>query len=356
MARKMISNRCCSNPVCPRRGRFGAGNILRHGFFPLSQGRRRRFRCIACGVTFSSTKGTPYYRLHTTRRALEEIAEMSVEGASISSIARMKRLSWNSILRRLERVSIAARRFNRAMTRDYPILEIQADEIRTFSMGKETPIWVLTGLEVWSRLWTSAVVGGRTYKNIRRVLKETLNNGRFNGPPLIATDGYEYYAHAIWRDFKNVCIHGEVLKTWRNNKAYRVERRTSIGTDTQIWKALLESEDSNTLNTSFIERLNLTIRQGCSYLHRRSTCHSRDSEYLGRSLDLLRCHYNFIRPHRALRFGKETRTPAMQAGLVSKRLTFRDVFTAQIHDSSFVAMVSCPSTAKEMRRRWRIAA
>ena len=30
----------------------------------------------------------------------------------------------------------------------------------------------------------------------------------------------------------------------------------------------------------------------------------------------------------ALHFGREVRTPAMQAGLVAKRLTFRDVFTA----------------------------
>lgn len=38
-------------------------------------------------------------------------------------------------------------------------------------------------------------------------------------------------------------------------------------------------------------------------------------------------HYNFIPPHPALKFGKKTRTPAMQAGIVSQRLSFRDVFT-----------------------------
>jgi hypothetical protein len=38
---------------------------------------------------------------------------------------------------------------------------------------------------------------------------------------------------------------------------------------------------------------------------------------------------NFIRPHRALKFGREVRTPAMQAGLVSKRLSFREVFVAE---------------------------
>ena len=45
-------------------------------------------------------------------------------------------------------------------------------------------------------------------------------------------------------------------------------------------------------------------------------------------LELLRCHYNFLRPHRALKFGSETRTPAMQAGLTSWRLTFRNIFSS----------------------------
>ena len=45
-------------------------------------------------------------------------------------------------------------------------------------------------------------------------------------------------------------------------------------------------------------------------------------------VELLRCYYNFVRPHRALKFGRETRTPAMQAGAASTRLTWSDIFTA----------------------------
>ena len=33
-------------------------------------------------------------------------------------------------------------------------------------------------------------------------------------------------------------------------------------------------------------------------------------------------------PHGALKFGREIRTPAMQAGLTTRRLTFRDIFLA----------------------------
>ena len=39
-----------------------------------------------------------------------------------------------------------------------------------------------------------------------------------------------------------------------------------------------------------------------------------------------------MRPHLSLRFGSETRTPAMQAGIAKKRLTFRDVFLSSRDD------------------------
>ena len=45
-------------------------------------------------------------------------------------------------------------------------------------------------------------------------------------------------------------------------------------------------------------------------------------------LELLRCSYNFVRPHGAVKFGRETRTPAMPAGLATRRLTLRDIFVS----------------------------
>ena len=38
------------------------------------------------------------------------------------------------------------------------------------------------------------------------------------------------------------------------------------------------------------------------------------------------CNYNFVRLHRGLKFGREMRTPGMQAGLVSRQLSFREGF------------------------------
>ena len=48
--------------------------------------------------------------------------------------------------------------------------------------------------------------------------------------------------------------------TRRNDRVVKVEVRREIGSKEEFEKSLLESEDSGALNTSFIERLNLTLR------------------------------------------------------------------------------------------------
>ena len=50
-------------------------------------------------------------------------------------------------------------------------------------------------------------------------------------------------------------------------------------------------------------------------------------------------YYNFLRPHRALKFGKMIKTPAMQAGLAKKRLSFRDLFTSRAACLLFALMM-----------------
>ena len=103
------------------------------------------------------------------------------------------------------------------------------------------------------------------------------------------------------------------------------------------------------VNTSFVERLNLTIRQGCSYLSRRSAGHARCAEPLDDHLGLLQCHYNFIRPHRSLQLGDQRRTPAWQAGLISRQLTFREIFLHPL--ARFVLLVlSAVRGSGRMRR------
>ena len=105
--------------------------------------------------------------------------------------------------------------------------------------------------------------------------------------PLITTDGFKFYERVIGRVFGPACVYGQVIKTRRNDRVVRVERRAVIGAG-RLKQALRNSEDSVKLNTSFVERLNLTIRQGSSYLGRRTLCQARGKQYLDDHLELLR--------------------------------------------------------------------
>ena len=200
MPGKAVSDRCCTNDDCPLHGRFHEGNIVRHGFFRLKRGpRRRRYRCTDCGKTFSSNNGSPYYRLQGSRRSFDTVATMSVEGVSKASIARIMGIAWNTVARWLRRAAGAARRFNDRMTRGYEVRELQADELRTLIDRKSCATWVFSVIEVWSRLWPSCLLGKRAYRNTRRVIGDTVRRGRYEYPPSITTDGFQYYRPVIRR-------------------------------------------------------------------------------------------------------------------------------------------------------------
>ena len=265
-----------TSPSCPNEACIQSigspANVVRHGFFRVRCGRRRRFRCRGCGRTFSARTNTPYFGLGCSWPAFERVAHMSVEGMSCAAIARVEGIAWHT--------------------------------------AEAKPTWVFTSMEVCSRLWSSTVVGRRSYANTKALFSDTLLRGEIVGTPLIMTDGFEFYERVIRRLLGVACIYAQVIKTWRKNRVTRVERRAIIGTTRRLEKALDESEDSARANTVYIERFNLTIRQSAAYLRRRSPTHARCERRLHRQLELAHCHYNFIRRHIGLRFGREFRTPA----------------------------------------------
>jgi len=254
------------------------------------------------------------------------VVALRVEGVSISAVARVEGLAWNTVARWLEKAADVCRGFNQRRTAGFGVEELQADEIRSFAGGKTRPTWIFVSIEVWSRLWPSTVTGRRSYRNTLALLRDVANRMDFERLPLIVTDGFDFYEKVVRRVLGPAALYGQVLKTRRNDRIVKVERRELMGASWRFEEVLNNSEDSSTLNTSFIERMNLTIRQGSAYLSRRTLSHARSEEKLEEHLELLRCHYNFVRLDGALKFGRETRTPAMQAGLATRRLTFRDVF------------------------------
>ena len=228
----------------------------------------------------SSTKSTPYYRLHHRRATFDAVVALRVEGASISAIARIEGIAWNTVARWLERAARVCRCFNGRMIAGFAVEELQADEIRSFVVAKTRPTWIFAAIEVSFRLWPSTVVGRRSYRNTLVLIRDVSSRMDFLKFPLIVTDGIVFYEKVVRRVFGPACLYGQVLKMRRNDRVIKVERRPLYGAAWRFEEALKNSEDSSTLNTSFIERLNLTIRQESAYLRWRSPCHARSKERL----------------------------------------------------------------------------
>jgi len=116
---------------------------------------------------------------------------------SISATARVTGHSRNTIARWLELASTAAKRFNHRMSRGFDLVELQADELRTFIGSKRNIIWLFATIEVSSRLWAGSILGRRSDRNARVIITNVVRRGRVAGCPLIATNGFDYYLGAV---------------------------------------------------------------------------------------------------------------------------------------------------------------
>ena len=119
--------------------------------------------------------------------------------------------------------------------------------------------------------------------------------------------------------------YGQVDKRRAGGRVVEVRRHILLGTEADIVHILQADGCGSQINTSYVERDNLTSRQSNGRLVRRTLSHSKKKEFLQRHIDLEDAFFNFVRPHSALQIkmarpgqhGRKwkQRTPAMAAGL-----------------------------------------
>ena len=107
-----------------------------------------RYRCLACGGTFSNRIDSAYFRLRCSAVTFDRVARFSVEGMSRSAIACVEGVSWHTADRWVSKASDYACRFNDQMLHDVELVELQADELKTLLTTKAQAIWVFTSMEL----------------------------------------------------------------------------------------------------------------------------------------------------------------------------------------------------------------
>src|SRR5712691_8671800 len=132
-------------------------------------------------------------------------------------------------------------------------------------------------------------------------------------------------------------------KTVRRRRLVRVQHRVVFGTFEAVQQVL--AAHGWQINTAFIERLNLTIRQHVAAVGRRVSTLCKGEDGVRQQLALYHVYYNFCLPHASLRLplpqplptkgagsAKQWRpcTPAMAAGLTDHVWTLREVLLFRV--------------------------
>lgn len=122
-----------------------------------------------------------------------------------------------------------------------------------------------------------------------------------------------------------------------------VKRHVVIGTQAAVDQVL--KAYGWVINTSFVERLNLSLRQRVAPIRRRSATSCKGEAGLDSPLSLFQVYYNFVLPHVSLRQALaepmatngsgsaklwQPRTPAMAAGLTDHWWSLREVLMFRV--------------------------
>jgi hypothetical protein len=138
-------------------------------------------------------------------------------------------------------------------------------------------------------------------------------------------------------------LYAQVVKTVRRRRLVRVKHRVVFGTLEAVHQVLAACGWQ--INTAFIERLNLSIRQHVAAIGRRVTTLCKHEDGVRQQLALYHVYHNFCLPHASLRVPlpqpeptngtgsakqRQPCTPAMAAGLTDRVWTLREVLLFRV--------------------------
>lgn len=237
----------------------------------------------------------------------KQIIHLLVEGNSIRGSARLADVHKNTVLKLLVDVGWACTDFLDANLMDLKPKNVQVDEIYSFvySHPKNTPegkkgagaVWVWVAIDADTKMILTWRVGDRNGFDGSAFIDDLRRRttGRFQ----ITSDGFPKYPDAVEKSFGLDVDYGVLEKTYVKRR-FAGSRKKVITGDPDIKK----------INTSFVERQNLTMRMDMRRFHRKTNAFSKKFENHCHAIALHFMYYNFCRIHSSLRV-----TPAMEAGV-----------------------------------------
>jgi IS1 family transposase len=272
-------------------------------------------------------------------QARVQILSMLVEGSSMRSISRVCDVSINTVTKLLVDAGNACATFHHEKVRGVAAKNVACDEIWSFSYvkaanlrnAKAAPIgsgdvWTWTGMDSDSKLMISWFTGDRHHGAALEFMSDL--RARLANKVQLTTDGHRAYLSAV-NEIDFDADYAMLIKIYGSDKHAhgRYSPPEVVGVETKIIRG---NPDPKKINTSFIERQNLTMRMSMRRFTRLTNAFSKKVENHSHALSLYFAWYNWVRIHKTLRV-----TPAMAAGLTGRLWSMEDI--ANMIDESLPA-------------------
>jgi IS1 family transposase len=372
------SRHFCPHSGCDYRGWLGLGNLRANGH--PSGGPWRQFQCTSCEGYFPEHHGTIFHGKQVAVELLVRVLACLAEGLGIRATARVFEVAPNTVLQWLVEAAEQLHAFSASFLCEVHVEQLQLDELYAvlsavkdgdLSEGKalkrlsRSPHWVWVAIDPVTKLLVAIDVGERTQAMAQRFVHHVAQVLAPDCAPLFLTDGFREYMTALlthyghwvqpprqqakgpmpkprWMPLPQL-LYAQVIKTTRRRRLVEVKHRVVFGTRAAVNHVLRPLGWQ--INTSFIERVNLSIRQHVAAVGRRVATLCKGETGLRQQLVLYHVYYNFCLPHTSLRQALpqseptnghgsakvwRPQTPAMAAGLTDYVWTLREVLMYRV--------------------------
>ena len=372
------SRHFCPHTDCDYRGWRGLNNLRANGH--PSGGPWRQFHCTACDGYFPEHHGTLFHGKQAAVERIVHVLACLAEGLGIRATARVFEVDPNTVLHWLVEAAEQLRAFTQYFLCEVHVRQVQLDELyavlRAVKDGnlseaealerlERSSYWVWTALDPESKLLLVIEVGSRTLAMTQRVVHQLVQRLAPDCMPLFLTDGFKEYATALlthygqWRQPERrqekgprpkprwmplpALLYAQVVKSYRRRRLVGMKPRVVFGTLERIEQVLAAC--GHKINTAFVERLNLDIRQRVAAVGRRVNTLCQGENGIQYQLVLFQVYHNFVLPHASLRqslaapiptHGSGSAqvwrpcTPAMAAGLTDHVWTLTEVLMFRV--------------------------